>query len=169
MTIASAHHEATTDLSAEDRNYAPAVYGSLLVATLVAVQWRAEVVPELIGLTLVTSVAVFWLAHAWSEIVNRRVRGPVGGRDIATIALAEATMLSAIVVPGLLLGLPRFLGVDVDIAIGLALLASLVQLFLWGLVVGRAAHGTWPMALGVAIVDLALGILVVGLKVVVVH
>src|SRR4029077_19609464 len=68
MTIASAHQAATADLSGEDRNYAPAVYGSLLVATLVAVQWRAEAVPELIGLTLVTSVAVFWLAHAWSEI-----------------------------------------------------------------------------------------------------
>jgi len=151
------------------RHLAPAVYGSLLVTTLVAVQWQGDPEPGRIALSLVTSVAVFWLAHAWSQIVDRRVHGPIDLRTAAGIASSEAWMLSAAVVPGLILGLHTVVGLDVDTAVGAALLASLVQLFLWGLAVGRAAHGTWPMALGVALIDLALGILVVVLKVVVVH
>ena len=155
--------------AASRRHLAPAVYGSLLVTTLVAVQWQADALPGRIALSLLTSVAVFWLAHAWSQIVDRRVQGPISVRAAAGIASDEASMLSAAVVPGLILALHPLVGLDVDTAIGIALLASLIQLFLWGLAVGRAAHATWPMALGVAMIDLALGILVVVLKVLVVH
>jgi hypothetical protein len=155
--------------AAPRRHLAPAVYGSLLVTTLVAVQWQGDAVPGRIALSLVTSVAVFWLAHAWSQIVDRRVQGPIGLRTAAGVASSEASMLSAAIVPGLILALHSLAGLDVDTAIGIALMASLAQLFLWGLAVGRAAHATWPMALGVAVIDLALGILVVVLKVVVVH
>ena len=147
----------------------PAIYGSLLVTTLVAVQWKADAVPELIGLTLVIGVGVFWLAHAWSEIVSRRVHGPITIAEGWAIAVDEATMLVAVVVPGILLGLHRFAGVSTDLAIGLALGASLVQLFLWGLAVGRAAHGSWPMAIGVGLVDFAFGVAIVALKTVVLH
>ena len=147
----------------------PAIYGSLLVTTLVAVQWKAEAVPELIGLSLVIGVGVFWLAHAWAEIINRRVAGPISVADVGSIALGEAPMLLSVVVPGLLLGLHRAFGVSADVAIGLALAASLVQLFLWGLAVGRAAHGSWPIAVGVGLVDFAFGVVIVVLKAVVLH
>jgi hypothetical protein len=147
----------------------PAIYGSLLVTTLVAVQWKAEAIPELIGLTLVIGVGVFWLAHVWAEVVNRRVGGPIAVAEVRTIALGEAPMLLSVVVPGILLGLHRFAGVTTNVAIGLALAASLVQLFLWGLAVGRAAHESWPVAVGVGLVDFAFGMLIVVLKAVVLH
>jgi hypothetical protein len=147
----------------------PAIYGSLLVTTLVAVQWKADAVPELIGLSLVIGVGVFWLAHAWAEIINRRIDGPISAAEVRSIALEEGPMLLSVVIPGLLLGLHRFAGVSVDVAIGLALAASLVQLFLWGLAVGRAAHGSWPVAAGVGLVDFAFGVLIVVLKAVVLH
>lgn len=168
MTVAGTHRP-DDEAGPEERDFAPAVYGALLVTTLVAVQWRHDADPELIGLSLLTSVAVFWLAHSWSRIVDRRVHGPIGLGGVVDVARSEISMLSAVVVPGLILALPRVTGLGVDVAIGLALLASLVQLFLWGLVVGRAAHASWPLALGVAAVDCALGILVVILKVVVIH
>jgi hypothetical protein len=154
---------------ASSPDYASAVYGSLLVTTLVVVQWQSDAVPELIGLTLLTGVATFWLAHAWSEIVAHRVQGPIDLRIAGRIAASEATMLTAAVVPALILGLPRFFGVAPNVAIGAALLASLIQLFLWGLAVGRAAHGKLGLALLVALIDLGLGALVVGLKVLVLH
>jgi hypothetical protein len=147
----------------------PAIYGSLLVTTLVAVQWKADAVPELIGLSLVIGVGVFWLAHTWAEVINRRVDGPISMGDVGAIALAEAPMLVSVVLPGLLLGLHRAFGVSVDVAIGLALTASLAQLFLWGLAVGRAAHGSWPIAVGVGLVDFGFGVAVVALKAVVLH
>jgi hypothetical protein len=166
MTVAAAERRFTPSAT---RDYTPAVYGSLLVTTLVAVQWRGDAVPELIGLSLLISVGVFWLAHVWAEVVNARVRGPIDISEVSALAAAEATMLASVLVPGLILGTPRFFGVDSNVAIGAALAVSLGQLFVWGLLVGRAAHASPLLALGVAAVDCVLGILVVVLKVVVLH
>jgi hypothetical protein len=148
---------------------APAIYGALLVTTLVAVQWQAEAVPVRIAGTLVISVAVFWIAHGWAEIISRRVRGPITLREAWAILVGEATMLLAVVVPGLVLATHVFAGVSTDLAIGLALAASLVQLFVWGLAAGRAAHDSWPVALGIGLVDFGFGLAIVVLKVIVLH
>jgi hypothetical protein len=147
----------------------PAIYGSLLVTTLVAVQWRGTAVPELIALTLVGSVTVFWLTHVWAEVISHRLRAPITAAEARAIATGEATMLVAVVIPALLLGLHRFGGVSADLAIGLALGASLAQLFLWGLAVGRAAHRSWPVAVGIGLVDFGFGLAIVVLKTVVLH
>ena len=168
MTLAGAHRDPGTDAS-EPPDYAPAVYGSLLVTTLLAIQWRGDAKPELIGLSLLISVVAFWLTDAWSEIVAHRVQGPIDVPTAVGIARSQATMLTSVIVPGLILASPRFLGVPVDPAIGAALLVSLVQLFLWGLAVGLAAHGSRVLALGVALVDCGIGVLVVILKVLVIH
>ena len=160
------HHRDTPEDEIPD--YTPAIYGSLLVTTLTVVQWHGNNGPEFIALSLLISVVVFWLTHVWSAIVNRRVHrgtGPTSGE----IARTEATMLTAAILPALILTLPRLTGMDADTAIGAALLLSLAQLFLWGLAVGRVAHEGWPMALAVASVDCAFGILIVVLKVLVLH
>jgi hypothetical protein len=160
------------DSSAEvgaERDYTPAVYGALLVTTLVAVQWRADAIPELIALTLVTGVGVFWLAHVWAGVVNHRIHGTLVRGDLVAIARDESPMLAAVLLPALALAFGPLLGLPVDVAIGLALFVSLAQLFVWGLAVGRAAHSSWHLALGVAVVDCALGILIVALKVVILH
>ena len=168
MTLAVAHRGPGSGAE-EPPDFAPAVYGSLLVTTLVTVQWHGTTYPELIGLSLLISVVAFWLTHAWSEIVAQRVHGPIDRPTAVAIARSEATMLTAVIVPGILLGLPKLFGVPVDVAIGAALLASLVQLFLWGLAVGRVAHGSRWLALVVALVDCGIGIGVVILKVIVIH
>ena len=157
MTLAVAHRGPRSGVD-EPPDYAPAVYGSLLVTTLVTVQWQGAANPELIGLSLLISVVAFWLTHVWSEIVAHRVHGPIDVPSAVAIARSEATMVTAVIVPGIILGLPRFLGVPVDVAIGAALLASLVQLFLWGLAVGLAAGGSRWLALGVALVDCGIGV-----------
>jgi hypothetical protein len=168
MTLAVAHRGPRSGAE-EPPDFAPAVYGSLLVTTLVTVQWNGDTYPELIGLSLLISVVAFWLTHVWSEIVAHRVRGPIDVPTSLAIARSEATMLTSVIVPGIILGLPRLVGVPVDLAIGAALLASLVQLFLWGLAVGRVAHGSPWLALVVALVDCGIGIGVVILKVLVIH
>jgi hypothetical protein len=61
------------------------------------------------------------------------------------------------------------LGLTIDQAMATALIISIGQLFLWGLIVGRAAHSTWPLAIGVAVIDSLLGIVIVALKVIVLH
>ena len=168
MTLAGAHRDPGSDTK-EPLDFAPAVYGSLLVTTLLAVQWQGDPNIELIGLSLLISVVAFWLTDAWSEIVARRVYGPIDVPTAVGIARSQATMLTSVIVPGIILATPRFLGVPVDFAIGAALLVSLVQLFLWGLAVGLAAHGSRWLALVVSLVDLGIGVGVVVLKVLVIH
>ncbi len=155
--------------SSIEHDYTPAVYGSLLVTTLIAVQWWHDVSATFLGLSLIVSVAIFWLTHVWAGIVNRRIHGPILRSEAITIAGAEAPMLTAAVVPTLILGIAYLGVVAVDTAVAIALLASLAQLFVWGLAVGRSAHTSWAFALGVATVDCALGIAIVILKVMVIH
>ena len=152
-----------------DRDYTPAMYGSLLVTTLIAVQWRSEPSITFVGLSVLISILVFWLAHVWSGVVNRRLHGPIGRADLVEIGGGEAPMLAAAVLPVLVLGVAWILDTPVDRAIELALVASVAQLFVWGLAVGRAAHEGWLLALVVAAVDCALGFVVVALKVLVIH
>ncbi len=155
--------------SPADRDYTPAVYGSLLVTTLIAVQWWHDISTTRLGLSLIIGVTIFWLTHVWSGIVNRRVHGPISRSEGISIAVAEAPMLVAAVIPTLILALGSLGLATVDTAVGLALFASVAQLFLWGLAVGRAAHAGWPLALRVAVVDCCLGLAIVVLKVIVIH
>ncbi|MFL5779588.1 MAG: hypothetical protein ACJ761_11695 [Chloroflexota bacterium] len=150
-------------------DYTPAIYGSILVTTLLAIEWNQVSSSELIALSLVISVAVFWLTHVWSEVVNRRVRGPIDPTIAVVLARREATMLTAVVVPGLVLASARLTGSSVDTVVQLALAVSIVQLFLWGLAVGRAAHDSWAASIVVALVDCGLGLLIVALKILVIH
>ena len=90
------HMEGINDLSS-------AVYGSLLVTTLLAVQARSDASTEFVALTLVIGVGVFWLTEVWSELVNHRVRGPISRAQALQIARDESPMLSAAVVPALIL------------------------------------------------------------------
>jgi hypothetical protein len=59
--------------------------------------------------------------------------------------------------------------IPVGPALDLALLVCIVQLFVWGLAVGRALHRGWPVTLLVAGVDCLLGCVIVVLKVIVLH
>ena len=151
------------------RGDAPAVYGSLLVTTLIAVQWRFDASVEFIAFSLLLSVGVFWLTHVWSEVVTRRVQGPIDRHVVLGVARGESPMLATALIPAAFLALARIEIATVDQAIGLALAASIVQLFLWGLAAGHALGRGWPLALGVALVDVALGLAIVVLKVVVIH
>ena len=139
------------------------------MTSLVAVQWRGQPSPDGIALSLVISLGVFWLAHVWAEVVNLRVHNRFAGSEAGRIARDEAAMLTALVLPVAVLALGPRLGLSIDVVIGAALVVCIGQLFVWGLVVGRAAHRGWLLPLVVALADSALGILIVGLKVAVLH
>jgi hypothetical protein len=159
-----AHAEAV-----EDHDYAPAIYGAILVTGIVAVQWRHDPDTDAIALTVLISVVVFWLAHVWSEIVNLRVHGTISSVDIRDVVRNEGSMLSALVLPAVVLAVLPRVGVSLEAAVVVALGVCIIQLFLWGLVVGRAAHRGWFLPLVVAVVDSLLGLVLVALKVAVLH
>ncbi|HEY4189218.1 MAG TPA: hypothetical protein VGM28_02260 [Candidatus Limnocylindrales bacterium] len=146
-----------------------AIYGSLLVTTLVAAESRYGSPVDFLALSVLVSAAVFWLMEVWSELVNLRVRGPITFRETAWVCRNESPMLGAAVVPFVILVLPRLGVITVDQAINLALAACMIQLFLWGLAVGHAIGRGWTLALVVATGDFILGLLIVALKVWVIH
>jgi hypothetical protein len=146
-----------------------AVYGSLLVTTLVAAQARTDASTEFIVATLLISVGVFWLTEVWSEVVNHRVRGPINRAGLFEIARDESPMLLAAIPPALALATASLGLTTAEQAIDLALVVGVIQLFIWGLVVGRAVDRGWGVALLIASVDCALGLLIVVLKVLVLH
>jgi hypothetical protein len=151
------------------RRDAPAIYGGLLVTALIAVQWRSDAIAERVSLSILVSVFVFWLTHVWAELVDHRVSGPVSRDQVGRVVWAEAPMLMAAVPPAATLALARLAGIPVEQAISIALVVSIAQLALWGLAIGRALNRGWGIALLTAGVECAFGLVLVGLKVVVVH
>lgn len=146
----------------------PAIYGTLLVPTLIVVQKDAASV-EVIAFSVVLSVVVFWITHVWVGILDRQTHGPITRAEAAGIARHEAPMLTAVVAPVLMLALGSFSVTPIQTAITLALVASIVQLFVWGLAVGRALRRGPLVTLGVAVVDCGLGLIIVVLKIMVIH
>ncbi len=159
----------TTGPAAPQRDFSWAVYGSLLVTTLLVVESQATVSPDYIGLSILITIGVFWIAHAWAEIVGLRVRGPIALTGVRQVVRDQATILAAAIAPVAVLVLRHTGLYPIDTAIALALIVSLVQLFIWGIVVGRAARVSWPATFVIAAIDFALGLVVVGLKVVAIH
>jgi len=146
-----------------------AIYGALLVTTLVAAESRYGGEVEFLALSILIASGVFFLMEIWSEIVARRVDGPISLPQTAAIARHASPMIFAAAFPALVLVAPRFGLLGVDAAINLALVICVAQLFIWGLLVGRAIGRGWTVALVVAVGDSLLGLLVVTLKVLVIH
>ena len=118
---------------------------------------------------VILGVFAFYLTHIWAEAVGLRVKRIVNREIASELAREELPMLAAAVAPLIALGLGLIGVLPQDQALDFALAVAVVQLFLWGVAVGRAAGRRWPMALVVGTVDLALGLAIVALKVFVLH
>jgi hypothetical protein len=151
--------------------YAAAVYGSILAASLIAVFREEHDSPQTIAFALLGTMAVFWLAHAWSQILGERIhRGSgLGRHGVLLIARSEWPIVESAFAPvaALVLGWIGVLGTRT--AENLALAACIVQLFAWGFAVGRKAYKAWWAAVLAGIADGLLGLALVWLEITVVH
>ena len=144
--------------------YGAAVYGSFLVASVVSVSYEAGEDARTMTGTLFASMLVFWLAHAWSEVVGEHVAaGPsFRARRILVVARREWPLVQAAVVPSVLLAL-AWAGVwPREIGAVLALLSAVLQITGWGFVAGLRSGGT---VLSAGLLGVVQGILGVALLV----
>jgi hypothetical protein len=153
------------------RSYAAAIYGSILVTTLVSALSEEHAHAGDMAMAVLASVIVFWLAHAWSEVIGERVVEPrpitVGG--LVRNAAEDWPMVESAVVPLLALLLAQ-LGVwSLTVGVDVALAAGVLQLVGWGMLVGLRTFARWPHALLAGLVDGALGLAIVALKLLVEH
>ena len=147
------------------------VYGTVVVMATVTAAHAAKESPWKIAVIVWSTVIVFWIAHLYahglSESLSEGHR--LNRRELLSIAARESGILLAAVGPGiaLLLGAAGVLAEQtaVWLAIGIGLLTLGVE----GIRYARVERLGAPATLVIVAANLALGLLVVGLKVVVSH
>lgn len=151
----------------DPETYKEAVYGSILVTALIAALRHEDVPIRELTLTLIGTMAVFWIAHVWSSIVAARLRAGshVSWREVRRLGAEEWPMLevAAIPVAALVVGWIGF--VSDERAVNVALALGVIQLAAWGFAVGRQIYGRTVPALLFGLVDGLLGLAIVVLEV----
>jgi hypothetical protein len=148
------------------------IYGTILVlAVLVAAAKAYPDSPGRIAAVVLATSAVFWLAHVYADSVAHGVAHGqrLSRAELRYIARREASIIEAAVPPlaALLLGA---LGVlETNVAVWVAFGLGLTVLAAQGLNVARAERLTWLPTAGVVAANLALGVLLVALKLLVNH
>jgi hypothetical protein len=151
-------------------NFGSAIYGEILVLSVLAALDHAHLDAGLVLETVVASQLVFWLAHAYSESINRQLHAgiehgdSIGWRGIAAVMehewpLAQAAAPAAILMLLSLAGAfsPRA-GVDIAFGIGV------IQLIGWGIFSARRSGRPLAAQLIVGAISGAIGLAVVALK-----
>lgn len=161
---------AAGDVSAGERmsgsHFTAAVYGSILVTTVIASFALADQSADRAALFVAITMLTYWLAHVWAGFVGARVhhRGRVGLGTVRRLGRKEWPIAEAAAVPLIVL-LAHHLGLyGGESALDLALVACVVQLFGWGVAAARATAASWPFALLNGGVDAGFGVVIVVLE-----
>ena len=162
-------HSARTPILADA--YAAAVYGSIVAAALLSAFRDVHEPAVETAYSLLTTVAVFWLAHVWSQITGQRIYDGTRftpGRAWL-IARTAWPLVASGAAPAVVLLIAAALGVSDRAASTCALALCWLQLAGWGFAVGRRAYGRWGYALLSGLANFLLGVAVVGLEALVLH
>jgi len=147
------------------RRRAAGIYGAIITAAILDTAGGHLPTVALVVAVVVTLV-VYWLAEEYAELLGEQAgNGRLPGRAAILGALAATwPMVSASYLPLLALVLARLAGASAAAAANVGLVAAIVLLTFHGWFAGRAArlHG-WPLFLATS-VALALGLVMIGLK-----
>src|SRR6266516_501583 len=143
-------------------NASRAIYGTIVATALIAATSAHEDNPGRIGLTVLVTLLVFWLAHVYSAFLEHGLRQEqLAAAHLRATMAGEFAMVEA---PGLSVAI-LFVGalswVDDRLAINVALANGIVQLFLWGAAVARRLGRAWPAALVAGLVNAGFGVVIV--------
>jgi hypothetical protein len=153
------------------RGVASTVYGTIVVMAALAAAYAGEKDPWKLAGIVAGTAAVLWFAHLYTHGLSETiVQGRLLTRDeVRGVFRGERGFLLATVAPmtALLLGALGVLGEST--AVWLAMGAGLVTLAAQGVRFARIEHMAPGPTLAVTGINLALGLLVVAMKVVVAH
>ena len=147
-----------------------AIYGTIVASAMIAATSAGGKSPDLILTATVATLLVFWLAHVYAHFLDHEVRHDrTRWKVLASIMGQELSMVAApaLSIVFLLLGAIGLLGEP--LAVRLALWTGVVQLFGWGIEVGRRRGRTWPAALFAGLINGAFGLVVIVLEVLLHH
>ena len=153
-------------------DYAGAIYGSLLAASVVAGTGPGQEPAhpgELIALLLATGV-VFWLAHVYAHLVGERSTAALlSRREFRTAARRDWPIVQAAVPPAAAAGIGALLGMSDAGAAWLALAVAVGAQLGWALYVAARAGATRGRMVAAGVVNLVLGLVIVLLKAALTH
>ncbi|MFG1813637.1 hypothetical protein ACGFIF_07740 [Kribbella sp. NPDC049174] len=153
-------------------DYAGAIYGSLLAASVVAGTGPGKDPPhpvELMVLLLATGV-VFWLSHVYAHLVGERGTGThLSARHFRAAARRDWPIVQAAVPPAAAAGIGALLGMSDSGVAWLALGVAVGAQLGWALYVAAKADATRHRMVAVGVVNLVLGLVLVALKAALTH
>jgi hypothetical protein len=148
------------------------VYGTIIVLSVLVAGARSfpDDAGHIAALVVVTSV-VFWLAHVYAHGLAHSVVHDehLSLDELARIARRESSIVGAAVPPLAALLLGAFGVVSTKTAVWIAFGTGLAVLAVQGVVFARVERLSRPATLLVVAANLALGLVLVGLKVFVAH
>jgi hypothetical protein len=147
-------------------------YGTVVVLSVIVAGAKAfPDSPGILGLIVLVTTATFWLAHVYAHslafAIGQNVHLSLSG--LSRTARREAGILVAGVPPGTALLLGALGLLDEKAAVWLALALGTAVLFALGLVFARVERLGWPGTALAVLANLALGTVLILLKVLVVH
>jgi hypothetical protein len=146
------------------------VYGTVLAGSLIAVEGGGDDVrvPRLVGVVLVTQL-VYWLAHAYAELVGGRVSSGQRPRrgQVARLLREDWSLVTASFVPLAVTVLTWVAGVPTSSAVLAGLWANAAMLAGWALLAGRRARLRAGELLLYVTVSAVFGVALVLLKIVI--
>lgn len=149
-------------------NLAGAIFGTIVATAVVAGldEGNAVSAPRALAILLGTG-ATFWAAHVYANLLAERIQGhrPTKRDDVSRVMFREWPLFQS----SFPLSVPLALGwigmFSSETALSLATFVGVVALVSWG--IGFARHEGYGVAgvVGAAIVNAAVGLFIVGLKV----
>ncbi|KAB1990680.1 hypothetical protein [Streptomyces triticiradicis] len=152
-------------------DYAGAIYGSILAASVVATAGTAGEYPRLqaVVLLMITGL-VFWATHVYAQLVGERVVGQRWSvRQIRRTAAHEWSIVEAATLPAVAVALSAVFGLSVNTGLWIALGVAVAQQVMWACLGAVRAGAPRGLVVAEGFVNLALGLIIVAAKVVLKH
>ncbi|MEU6485329.1 hypothetical protein [Streptomyces sp. NPDC046887] len=152
-------------------DYTGGVYGSVLAASVVIGAGSLGSYPrtELVLLLLLTG-AVFWIAHVHARLFGAHLaQWSPDRRVVLEVCHDEWPIVKAAVPPAVAVAASPLLGLDVRGALWLALSVAVAGQVGWSVAAARRAGAPLRLMAATAAVNLLLGLLIIGFKLVLKH
>ncbi|WP_327232579.1 hypothetical protein OG349_00155 [Streptomyces sp. NBC_01317] len=147
-------------------DYAGALYGSLLTASVIATAGAVGDFPRLqVAVLLLVTGLVFWAAHVYARLVGERQIGRrVSWAETRRVGRHERPIFEAALLPAAAVAVSPLLGLGLTGAGWLALAVALAQLVAWAFLGALRAGASRTQAGIESIVNLVLGLILVAAK-----
>lgn len=146
---------------------AGAIYGTIVVAGVLAAT-SPDDDPEVVDTAVyaLATIVVFWLAHAWAHSIAHRAAGTShAARRLRQSLVQSWPLVQSAFPPIVVMMVATALGADDEAAILFATCSCVVLLAGWGYIAGRQEGHSLARALLTSAGCAALGLILVGLKV----